>query len=297
MAEGLTDSTPTPPGPPELPPASEPAVVETEQPKHLVTRPVRSFRERRYGWRFLLAYAVLAVALGAGAGGFSLLAMSGVGQGDGGGDEGWSQWRPTARGEAGVDQIANFVGTRYRLPSGRQLVAVVADRPLVQNEIPVSTVAIEDESKDSQGDPNYTIHDTGGDFMYVLCGLGQNCAIPEGTASVERHRLLRREALELALYTFRYVDGVDSIIAFMPPRLGEQPSSVLYFRKGDFEDHLSRPLRETLPSTKAPKMDRIPAREKRVIDQLTTKNLFQYEFTQGPDASAILVLTPQFPGN
>jgi hypothetical protein len=34
-----------------------------------------------------------------------------------------------------------------------------------------------------------------------------------------------------------------------------------------------------------------------VIDQLTTRNLFQYEFTQGPDASAILVLTPQFGDN
>jgi hypothetical protein len=296
MAEDLTDSNPAPQGPAELPPASEPAVAETKQPTHLVTRPVRSVRERRYGWRFLLAYAVLAVCLGAGAGGFTLLTMSGVGQG-GGDDGGWSEWRPTTGGEAGVDQIASFVGSRYRLPSGRQLVAVVADRPLVQNEIPVSTVAIEDDSQDSQGDPNYTIHDTRDDYMYVLCGLGENCAIREGTASVERHRLLRREALELALYTFRYVDGVDSIIAFMPPRLGEQPSSVLYFRKGDFEDHLSRPLRETLPGAKAPKMDQIPAREKRVIDQLTTKNLFQYEFTQGPDASAILVLRPPFPSN
>jgi hypothetical protein len=297
MAEDLTGSSPAQPGPAELPPASEPAVPATEQPKQLVTRPARSFRERRYGWRFLLAYAILGVFLAAGVGGFALLTMSGAGDGDGGDDEGWSHWRPTARGEAGVDQIASFVGNRYRLPSGRQLVAVVADRPLVQNEIPVSTVAIENGSPDSQSDQNYTIHDTGGDYMYVLCGLGENCAIREGTPSVERHRLLRREALELALYTFRYVDGVDSIIAFMPPRLGEQPSNVLYFRKSDLEEYLSRPLRETLPSARAPKMDRIPAREKRVIDQLTTKNLFQYEFTQGPDASAILVLTPQFPRN
>jgi hypothetical protein len=296
MAEGLTDSTPAPPGPTELPPASEPAVVEAEQPKQLVKRPVRPFRERRYGWRFFLAYGVLALLLGAATAGFGLLLMSGVGQGGDGDDGGWSQWRPTARGEAGVDQIASFVGNRYRLPSGRQLVAVVADRPLVQDEIPVSTVAIEDESQDSQGEPNYTIHDTGGDYMYVLCGLGQNCAIREGTASVERHRLLRREALELALYTFRYVDGVDSIIAFLPPPLGQQPTSLLFFRKKDFEHHLERPLHETI-SAKPPPVDQMPASERRIIDRLTTKNLFRYEFQQGPDASAILVLTPQFPSN
>jgi hypothetical protein len=297
MAEDLTRSSPAPPGPAELPPAPEPAVVEPEQPKQLVKRPMRALRERRYGWRFFLAYGILGLLLASAVAGFGLLVMSGVGEGDDEGAGGWSQWRPTARGEAGVDQIASFVGNRYRLPSGRQLVAVVADRPLVQDEIPVSTVAIEDGSQDSQGEPNYTIHDTGGDYMYVLCGLGQNCAIREGTASVERHRLLRREALELALYTFRYVDGVNSIIAFMPPRLGEQPSSVLYFRKGDFEDYLSRPLRETLPAGEPPKMDQIPARERRVVDQLTTRHLFQYEFTQGPDASAILVLTPQFDDN
>jgi hypothetical protein len=39
----------------------------------------------------------------------------------------------------------------------------------------------------------------------------------------------------------------------------------------------------------------MPATERRIIDKFTTKNLFKYEFTQGPDASAILVLTPQFP--
>ena len=36
--------------------------------------------------------------------------------------------------------------------------------------------------------------------------------------SEARHALLRREALELALYTFKYVDGVDSVSVFLPPR-------------------------------------------------------------------------------
>jgi hypothetical protein len=244
----------------------------------------------------MLAYMLLGTILGGAAVGFGLLLTVGDG-GDDGGSEGWSAWRPTAEGEAGVDQIASFVGGRYRLPSGKQLVAVLANKPTVQDQVPLSTVAIEEASKDASGEPNYTIHDTDGDYMYVLCGLGQNCAIREGPPSVERHRLLRREALELALYTFRYVKGVDSIIAFLPPRLGQQPTSLLYFRKGDFGDHLSRPLRETLPAEKPPKLDRMPAGEQRTVDQLTTKNLFRYEFQQAPDASAILVLTPQFPSN
>jgi hypothetical protein len=244
----------------------------------------------------MVAYMLLGTILGGAAVGFGLLLTTTDGEDDGG-SEGWSEWRPTAKGEAGVDQIASFVGGRYRLPSGRQLVAVLAQKPRVQDQVPVSTVAIEEATKDAAGEPNYTIHDTDGDYMYVLCGLGQNCAIREGPPSVERHRLLRREALELALYTFRYVEGVNSIIAFLPPRPGQQPTSLLYFRKGDFDDHLDRPLRETLPGSKPPRIDRMPTSEQRVIDRLTTRNLFRYEFQQAPDASAILVLTPQFPSN
>jgi hypothetical protein len=292
MAEDLTRHNPLRPDLPE----AKPSTSEESEERRLFV-PFRRLREGGQGKnrRFMLAYIILGVILGGAAAAFGMLVTTGAGQGDDQSTGGWSEWRPTARGEAGVDQIANFVASRYRLPSGKQLVAVVADKPLVQNQVPVSTVAIEQARKDATGNSDYVLHDTGGDYMYVMCGLGQNCAIKEGPASVERHRLLRREALELALYTFRYVDGVDSIIAFMPPPRGEQPSSLLYFRKRDFQDHLDRPLNETLPGDRPPKMDAIPAPERRVIDQLTTKNLFKYEFQQGPDASAILVLTPQFP--
>jgi hypothetical protein len=299
MAEGLTPSTPEPPAtpsPPALPPAAEPSAAVTEAPKELVTPPKGTRRGKLYRFRFLIAYGVLGVILGGAAAGFGLLMMTGAGTGDDGSDGGWSDWRPTAKGEAGVDQIANFVAKQYKLPSGRQLVAVVADEPLVQNQVPVSNVAIDNGVQDADGN-RYTIHDTGGDFMYVLCGLGQNCAIPEGKASMDRHRLLRREALELALYTFRYVAGVDGIIAFLPPRRGQRPQDLLYFRKNDFQEHLDRPLRMTLPSVKPPQPNKIPEDERKTIDQLTTRNLFKYEFTQAPDASAILVLKPRFPSS
>ena len=60
--------------------------------------------------------------------------------------------------------------------------------------------------------------------MFSLCGLGQSCAIATGKASVERGTLVRREILELALYTFKYVGGVNHVIAFMPPARGKQPT-------------------------------------------------------------------------
>lgn len=298
MAESLTHSTPepqAPPSPPAQPPAPEPTAAAREAPKELATPPKRGRRGKLYRFRFLIAYGILGLILAGAAAGFGLLMMTGAGSGEEA-DEGWSEWRPTATGEAGVDQIANFVAKRYKLPSGRQLVAVVADEPLVQNEVPVSNVAIDNGVQDADGN-RYTIHPTDGDFMYVLCGLGQNCAIPEGKASIDRHRLLRREALELALYTFRYVAGVDAIIAFLPPGRGQRPQDLLYFRKKDFQEMLDRPLRMTLPSVKPPQPNNLPQDEREIIDELTTRHLFKYEFTQAPDASAILVLKPRSPSS
>ena len=53
--------------------------------------------------------------------------------------------------------------------------------------------------------------------VFNLCGLGSNCAIAGGTPSTDRLLLLRREALELALYTFRYVHNVDNVVSILPP--------------------------------------------------------------------------------
>ena len=49
----------------------------------------------------------------------------------------------------------------------------------------------------------------GNGLMYTLNGLGPKGSVRGGKPSEERHLLLRREALELALYTFRYINDVD----------------------------------------------------------------------------------------
>ena len=58
----------------------------------------------------------------------------------------------------------------------------------------------------------------GNGLMYTLNGLGPKGSVRGGKPSEERHLLLRREALELALYTFRYVEDVDLVVALLPPR-------------------------------------------------------------------------------
>ncbi len=108
----------------------------------------------------------------------------------------------------------------------------------------------------------------------------------------QRHLLLRRESLELALYTLRYTD-VQNVVVFMPPRLGKDPTQALFFRRSDVSPELDRPLGATL--TRAAPLPRAVKRspDSLLVDQITTQRLFQFSLTQAnQDNRAFLVLEP-----
>ena len=128
-------------------------------------------------------------------------------------------------------------------------------------------------------------------MQFSLCGLGEGCSI-DGQPSQARHSLLRREALELALYTFKYVDGVDSVTVFLPPPPGgESPATAVFLRRGDVKDELAKPLRRTF-SPGAPSLGAIPAGELQTLNRITLPRLYNFEYTQAQDLSAVLVLDP-----
>jgi hypothetical protein len=243
--------------------------------------------------RFLLAYLVLGLLAGAAvAGGFAL--FSGAERVAG---QDWSEWQPSGEESTYRDQIAAYVGRRYRMPSGNQLVGIVAGPPVVQ-DVTVRAVAIQQPNATS--DEDIEVIPAEGSLMYVLCGLGTGCSIREGEPTQERHRLLRREALELSLYTFRYVDGIDSVIALLPPPPdtesnpdASQNATALFFEKRDFGNELDRPLAETLARTNAPAVTvTLNPVESIRIDRLTRPHLFSYQFQQLQEGSAVIVLAP-----
>jgi hypothetical protein len=132
--------------------------------------------------------------------------------------------------------------------------------------------------------------------MYILCGLGERCSIKEGKATEERQQLLRREALELSLYSFKYLDGVDSVVVFLPPAVtaeteAEAGSSV-FLKKSEVRDELRRPLSQTLLRREPPPLGEMDALEVGNVDRLTRPRTYQYEFQAAQEGSAILVLTP-----
>jgi hypothetical protein len=132
----------------------------------------------------------------------------------------------------------------------------------------------------------------------VLCGFGTSCAIAEGKPSVQRYDLLRREALELALYTFKYNSGIQSVLAYMPPAKNQSASgqatpSMIFLRRSDVKQALDEPLRTTLPPPKANlKPGQMSAAELARVRRYTDSHVFNFNFQQLADGTAIVVLDP-----
>jgi hypothetical protein len=237
--------------------------------------------------RFGLVFVVLAVIVGVAVGGFVVMLGRHAHHHAGGA---WSTWRPSQVGTFAYQQIADTIGHRYRLANGEQLVAVEAKLPEIQG-IPIGGVAIRsgppgELPKDSKV---YPVVDGA---MFQLCGLGANCAIP-GTPSVARGLLVRREALELALYTFKFLPGVDSIIVWVPSAAGSDTKRALFLRRVDVEQQLSRPLKLTLLPEKKLVAGQLSANDQATVERLTRFHFFDLDrIQQLPDSTLLPVFAP-----
>ena len=240
----------------------------------------------RYGTRFqfltgaLVFLAVASIAVAA------YLAATSV---DRGGDgRPWADFKPTSNGlETGSQQIAEYVGGQYRLPTGEQMVAITGG-PLELQGLPMK-IAVRESPADG-GDIEIL---EGRGVLYRMCGLGPKCAIAKGAPTPERALLLRRAALELALYSFHDLERVQHVVVFMPPPKGRDPEVALHFRRSDVAGQLARPLQATLPRP-VPNPDTVvTAPNTPVVQRLTFANLFRFSLTPGnQDASVFLVLDP-----
>ncbi|HET8528985.1 MAG TPA: hypothetical protein VFL60_08740 [Gaiellaceae bacterium] len=283
MAEELADvsapSAPVETPADEAPPVPTPVTPGAEQPPDA---------GRPYRRRFQAFYILLAAAVGAAAAGIVLAAGS-VLTGSG---PAWASWQPNAGGTTGAKQIAAHVSKEYHLPTGQQLVDVFAKPPSVSpadQQIPIHYLAV--RGKNANGDEVIPVN--GSDTVqYSLCGLGDNCAIATGKPSVQRGTLVRREILELALYTFRYMSGVKNVIAFMPPTPGASPKYVVFLQRDELQQQLHVPLARTL-SPKTPLPSTISRGDQQTIDATTESRVFSFSLSQAQQGDAILVLAPR----
>jgi hypothetical protein len=200
----------------------------------------------------------------------------------------WSSWQPTSGGYAGAAQIANHVAPEYRLPNGQQMLAVSGGPPVLDG-VPV-TFAL---SSSASGNVSVL---TGNGVLYTMCGLGNGCSIA-GKPSAARLQLVKREALELALYTFHYL-GADDVVVLIPPvvvtgagKPSQKVAYALFFRPPDLAAELTRPLSRTLQAPTPTVTTVLRAADTPLVEQLTGSSSYTFQVDQSQqNGSFFLVL-------
>lgn len=223
----------------------------------------------------------------------------------------WSHWQPQPNGGDPAAQIAEHVAPLYKLPGGHQLVGVTGG-PQAINGQPV-VLALRSSGSEPAPLPSNGV-------FYQLCGTGPSCSIP-GKPSVQRGLLVRREALELALYTFRYIEGASQVVVTFPPpppagtSKSKSPSStastlssalspsgtstpsrVLLFRPGELQNELSAPLEDSLPG-RVPSVSTIESSpEATLVNSLTVNTFYDSSITEQESTLVMLLQAPSLGG-
>jgi len=256
-------------------------------------RESRADRARRlvYRGRFAAIYVLLAAIAGAGLGALVVL----VDRGAPAPEPAWSEFEPVGSAERRVAQIGDQVSDSYRLESGSPLATVTyAGPPTIAGQegapLEVRALAVETRATAVTEDDFDTVP-ASSSVMYILCGLGEGCAIEDGQPTAERGALLRREALELALYTFTYVEDIDSVLVLLPPAQGGSSVSV-FIQRDDVQAALDKPLRATLTAPTTPAVGEMSSSELRTVTNMTQARLYQFRPLQAQDGSLLMILTP-----
>jgi hypothetical protein len=302
VAEGVSDSQP---------------VVGTLDATHRKSAGGREASPHAHKFRAVIA---LLVGLAIGVVAVTVIVLSG--QRDTAPSAPWSDWRPPEGGMIGAREIADHIAPLYRISGVDQLALVTVVNLTSSNAAASSGPASSNGTTPSglqvavQENPSSSAVSllNGNTIAYNLCGIGtSNCAIAAGQPSAERLLLLRREAFELALYTFKYISGTDNVVAILPPghtvtgctgicpRPNTKPTTkpidiaVLFFRD-EMKQFLEQPVSFTLPERFPPSVSEIAsAPEAPLVDQLTARTLFSERLVQAQDGSNLLLLNPQPP--
>jgi hypothetical protein len=241
-----------------------------------------------HGGRFLLGYIVVIVMAGA-----ALTAIAVMNRTDTSptSTANWGRLAPESDGFQGARELAEKIATSYKGANGEQLAAITASPGEIQG-LPVRYVAIRAGQRSRLTAGDVEVVDPEETILYTFCGLGgqRNCALP-GQPSAERSLLLRREALELSLYTFKHMKDVKSVISLLPPPAQDTNLAVFLQRdRRDVEEALDKPLAATLPSVGPHFVDNITTGEAEAINRITGLWMFRSGFELAPDQSIVLNL-------
>ncbi|HTW11150.1 MAG TPA: hypothetical protein VME01_00280 [Solirubrobacteraceae bacterium] len=222
----------------------------------------------------------------------------------------WSSWVPSSGGSTGVQEIADFVAPFYRRSAAAQMDVVTPISLTNETAAGTSTgtgltVAVNPSSSSGSASDDDTLELlTGTTVAYNICGIGGsgNCSLA-GTPTTARMLLLRREALELALYTLKYTSA-QNVLVVLPPghtvstsgASATQPITVaVLFSRAELAPLLNIPIDESL-NQDPPLLSQVAAWSKSdeagLVDQITEHGLFSEQIQSQQEGGSLLVLSP-----
>ena len=255
------------------------ADVVEERPVAAPVAPLGSRRAGAYSGRFAVAHILVVVAFA------SVLVLFAYLLSQSNDSGAWSSYKPKG-GETypRAQKLANFVAPRYI--SGGSTIAVVQAQPLFFHDQVVDGVAFTRAPFQDVGEHYHQLEPAGASTMaYVFCGQAARCGLA-ATGAEDVIPLLRREALELALYTFKYWPDIDAVVAVLPPAAKSSPA--VYLRRSNFDAELAKPLEQTLPSRDVITASSMSSAELATVDRLTS--VFPSSFQETASGRMLLLL-------
>lgn len=284
--------------------AGHAARPEVEKPKPAQSRAERAHSSAYYT-RFSLAYTILIMLALAGVAALVLVLIRPAASHP----PPWSKFVPTGASLDMERQIATKVSSEYKASPGSLLVTVFPG-PLqapgvVQGasgpqsvQVPVSLISVQPDvstGQHEQGD--FTFYQPDSTVGYEMCGFGdpqRNCGVPSAPGA-DPAQMLRREALELALYTLKYVPGTNAVLTYLPGSANPQaPTSAVFITRNDVKRNLHLPLARTL-ETKTIVLGAARLPDSGRVAALTHVFTTSYQ-TLPSDGTAALTLTPATSG-
>jgi len=276
-----TDLTnPTPPG--SITPAQQPRPAALERKRHRIS--------------FIVVYAVLGIAIGGAVVGAIMLTGSKTAKQQQAQQSKWSAWKPSFGNEHSVaHQIAAQVTQEYGTGLGG-LSHIVLNQDPLQLQPPMVAVDVRSKFGIFNLPRQSELQLTGNSWIYELCGTAQACSLTAsrpGQTAASLQRQVVQEMLELALYTFKYIPRIQSVIVLLPPsaKSSSNESVALFMPRASAGQLLLHPLRTVVgrPGYPAAK-----------VSQSVLPHLFNVDpnyIQQLPDQSFILSLDRPPSGN
>jgi hypothetical protein len=196
----------------------------------------------------------------------------------------WAGWRPTTTDVGAVDQIASFVAKQYTDPKGKELIDVRGG-PLIMGAKQVQ-IAVR-----KSAEARTVASVSGTSVEYNMCGSTSSCSVPTGISANAAGVLTRREAYELALFTFKYVPSVSNVVVLTPPLVAKTKARAIFIRRDDVQAALNAPSL-VLPGDST-KVTKVSQRDAQLIAKTTDPFIFSWILAEvGTASTPTLVINP-----